>query len=396
MIKKFILLLTMTAQTAWADTANDLTVNGDTYTINTATGWNTFCDMLADNDKGVFDGKTVLLGADITVERMAGGSYHDFTGTFDGQGNTLTVSYGTNDSPIDEDNAAPFRNVEDGCVIKNLNVTGLVCTSKKFASGLVGTQYGTVRIENCRVSTTIHSYTADDGTHGGLVGLIGNNVNAKLTIEGCVFDGKLLTCGTTATTNCAGFVGWKSKNSTLTLSNVLFAPAALTDGETEITSGSATFVRNKAAGTSCYYTRTLGSTENQGSAATIVIPTAADYVPLAVGALVKDYGILQAYAKGLKYDGAYYLNLTEGDANVDGQLTQADCFAIVNYIIGKPSPAFSPDAADMNHDTNVSVSDALIVLKALRHQEGSPDPWGGSDPDDPYDFGAPEFEISTP
>jgi hypothetical protein len=65
--------------------------SGNEYTIYTAAGWDVFCDLLANNDKGIFDGKTVKLGADIEVTRMAGSGYHDFTGTFDGQGHTLTA-----------------------------------------------------------------------------------------------------------------------------------------------------------------------------------------------------------------------------------------------------------------------------------------------------------------
>jgi hypothetical protein len=53
-----------------------------------------FCDLLANNDKSYFSGKTVCLGADIEVSRMAG-SDKPFSGTFDGQGNTLTLNYGT-------------------------------------------------------------------------------------------------------------------------------------------------------------------------------------------------------------------------------------------------------------------------------------------------------------
>ncbi len=125
---------------------------GNTYTIHTATGWDVFCDMLAESDKGIFTGKTVKLGADITVSRIAGADYHDFTGTFDGDGHTLTFNYTTT-----ENYAAPFRNVESGCVIENLHVSGTINTSAMFAAGLVGNQYGAVTIRNCRVSVTIQS-----------------------------------------------------------------------------------------------------------------------------------------------------------------------------------------------------------------------------------------------
>ena len=170
----------------------------NTWSIYKTIGWNTFCDALQNNDKGFFDGKTVKLGADIEVSRMAGASHKDFTGTFDGQGHTLTVSYGTSGSPINEDNAAPFRYVE-GCVIRNLHVTGHIYTSKKNAAGIAGTQYEDVSINNCLSSVTIHSSINDggnnDGIHGGFVANCQNNDevnNTEVTSTSCAFDGKLL------------------------------------------------------------------------------------------------------------------------------------------------------------------------------------------------------------
>ena len=82
--------------------------NTNEYTIKTATGWDIFCDLLEANSKGYFNGKTVKLGANISVTRMAGSDGYEFTGTFDGNGHTLTVSYGSSDSPITEVYAAPF------------------------------------------------------------------------------------------------------------------------------------------------------------------------------------------------------------------------------------------------------------------------------------------------
>ena len=237
----------------------------DTYTISDAAGWDAFCLALQDNDTwNRFSGKTVQLGADITVTRMAGSSGHDFCGTFDGDGHTLTLDYGSASEPFSENNAAPFRNVETGCVIENLHVAGDIYTSAKYAAGIAGTQYGAVTIRNCHVSTVIHSLTAGDGTHGGFVGSNGNGSGSSITIEGCLFDGKLLTEGTTATTDCSGFVGYKSNNRTVTITNSLYAPAAIDEGETEIATG-ATFVRNGSAGTNCYYTRALGTAQGKAT-----------------------------------------------------------------------------------------------------------------------------------
>lgn len=62
-----------------------------------------------------------------------------------------------------EQYAAPFRNVENGCVIENLIVEGVIATSAKNAAGIAGNQSGTVRIRNCRSSVTIQSSVNGDG-----------------------------------------------------------------------------------------------------------------------------------------------------------------------------------------------------------------------------------------
>ena len=293
--------VTYTAEFTKTPIATHFSQEGDSYTIHDATGWDIFCDCLDDNDTyNRFSGKTVVLADDITVTRMAGGADHDFKGIFDGQGHTLTVAYGTADSPVsDDDKAAPFRNVESGCVIKNLHTQGTIYTSKKYAGGIVGTQYGTVRLENCRSSVTINSMTAGDGTHGGLVGRNGSSSSAKLTIDGCVFDGKILSVGDDPTTNCAGFVGYKGNNVTIT--NSIYAPKALEADETEPAGNSATFVRNGSAGANCYYTRTLGTA--QGKQAYTI--TAGDDVTLGLTGEATEYGVsgITAYAgsNGIKY-----------------------------------------------------------------------------------------------
>ena len=309
------------------------TNNGDgTYTIGTATGWDVFCDSLQYNDKGYFTGKTVKLGANISVSRMAGSAYHDFTGTFNGQGNTLTFTYTATAAY-----AAPFRYVEGPSAtvhasIQNLNVkstvtgtnwrhlsgliglsgsnvdvnncnvevhitstkssdnelypsglmsqctgpvtisgctvTGEIATNGKYAAGILGIVQGTstiAQITNCVSSVTINSSTAGDGTHGGFVAV---SYPGSTTIEGCLFNGKLLTVGTTDTKDCGGFVGWRTTG-TVTISNSLYAPAALANGETEVKFDetedypSATFVRNGSAGTNCYYTRALGTAQGK-------------------------------------------------------------------------------------------------------------------------------------
>ena len=262
--------ITLTAQ--WIPDPDDFAVSsdGNTYTIKSAAGWGVFCDALQDNDTyNRFSGKTVKLGADITVSRMAGSDHHDFCGTFDGDGHTLTFNYGTSGSYASDEYAAPFHYVSnvgsEPATIKNLHVTGHIYTSAKYAAGLIAQHWGTVNVENCRVSTVIHSSVNGDGTHGGFEA----ECKGVLNITGCVFDGKLLTTTTNGTFNCGGFVGWHNGGTT-NISNSLYAPAAIATGEREVGPGtagqnpSATFGRNAVNSiANSYYTRTLGTAQGK-------------------------------------------------------------------------------------------------------------------------------------
>lgn len=210
--------------------------------ISSATDWNNFCDVIDGGDKQ--DGVTVNLLADITVTRMA---TKTFSGTFEGHGYTLTFNY-----TATADNAAPFAYIT-GATIRNLHTTGTINTAYKFAAGLVAISNGGT-IENCRSSVIINS-TAGDGTHGGLVG---DSYQGTLTINNCLFDGKMLGTNTHA---CGGIVGWH-KQGTLNISNTLFAPAEMTIQ----TTGGAIFARNGVSNlTNCYYISNWAAATMQGT-----------------------------------------------------------------------------------------------------------------------------------
>ena len=264
--------------------------NGDgSYTIKTAIGWNVFCDLLTDNAMGYFSGKTVRLGADITVTRMAGGSNHAFTGTFDGGGHTLTLAYGTADAPVDAQFVAPFvETANDGehqPTFRNLTIAGSIydgytASADHNVGGLIGHLFGTVTIEHCTSLVEIHAKVGA----GGFVGLCEHSVSFNdchsaavirsadgsnsgfvawsrasaytIAFTGCLFDGKLLQQNGSGSYN-GGFIGWTGSTKTVTITNSLCAPAPLADGETMASSGSATFARGWNAtttATNCYYT----------------------------------------------------------------------------------------------------------------------------------------------
>ena len=193
---------------------------GTEYTIHTAAGWGVFCDCLQDNDTyNRFSGKTVKLDADITVTRMAGGSGHEFTGTFDGDGHTLTVSISSSDSY-----AAPFREIM-GATIRNLKVSGTV-SGHKHSAGLVSYARGADSsventIENCLVATDVSTIVDTDGDCY-LGGIVGHGFNCKLTIRGCAFTGSL----TSPHNYTGGLQGWSDGN-TLILEDDIFAASSV-------------------------------------------------------------------------------------------------------------------------------------------------------------------------
>ena len=262
-----LLALLLSTTTAWADSAFG---GGDgsaknPYIITTSDHWNQLGEDVAAGTN--YSGKYFRLDEDITVTTMLGTGNNGndakpFRGTFDGNGHTLTVNYeATSDVAT-----APFRFITSA-TIKNLHVDGTITTAYRHAAGLAGRAYGTTLIQGCRVSTVIKSSVAGDGTHGGIVSIKPDWTTAHLTIDACVFDGKILTTGTTATTHCGGFVGYTSYGS-LTITNSIYAPATPANGETAVISEK-TFYRSpaKGAGTitmaNCYYTETMGEAQGK-------------------------------------------------------------------------------------------------------------------------------------
>ena len=230
----------VTLYAKWTPDPAQFSQDGDTYTIKTTEGWNVFCDLLAENDKGYFSGKTVRLGADITVTRMAGGDNHEFTGTFDGGGKTLTVNYAnTGNNTM----TAPFSYV-DGATIQNLIVGGTISGTAYRAAGIIGETVNTTsHITNCVSNVDISS-----GRYTG-----GFSIGGNVEIEGCVFNGKI-----NGTDRSGGFIGYSY--SAQVIKNSLFAPQ---DGSS-ISGG--TFYFNgggDVAPVNSYYTQALGTAQGK-------------------------------------------------------------------------------------------------------------------------------------
>ena len=290
----------------------------DPYQISSTADWNRLADLV--NGGKSYAGVYFRQTADISVNTMVG-NYTDavdtrrpFSGTYDGDGHTLTVTYNTTTQ-----RTAPFSYV-DGVSIRNLRIAGTITTTQKYAAGFIGKSDGDVTFFNCRSSVEIHSSVSGDGTHGGFAGSLdlNNSKNNTATFEGCVFDGKLLG---SSTNNCGGFIGWCNLTAGVYLVHSLYAPQEVTIG----TSGCKTFMRtSKSTFTTNtgYYISTLG--EAQGKQARSI--TGASGVTVTPANTETYYNVsgIRSYGTGISYSGVLYgsngdaisLNLTHADAPV--------------------------------------------------------------------------------
>ena len=279
----------------------------DPYLIASEEDWNTLADKVAGgkNYADTYFRQT----DDISVTNMVGEySSHPFSGIYDGDGHTLTVTYNTT-----AELTAPFRCAR-GATIKNLHTAGTITTTQKQAAGLIGCAYDANTILNCRSSVEINSSVNGDGTHGGFIGSIdgsSSNPVKYVIIEGCIFDGRLLGSNTS---DCGGFVGWCSegKKVQLDVRNSLYAPQEVTIHINESTWGDRTFARgllSLISITNSYYTQSLGVV--QGKQAYSI--TAGSGVTVTNAGAATEYNVsgITSYGTGIKYNGVLYAG--EGD-----------------------------------------------------------------------------------
>ena len=215
------------------------------YLIATADDWNLLATRVSEGN--TYSGEYFQLTNDIAISTMVGLSDHNFNGTFDGAGNTITATLSS-----DAACCAPFA-YTFGATIKNLHTSGTITTTGDNAGGVVG-RNGTASLTLTNVSSdmTINSTKANGG-------LVGYTINA--TISGCAFTGKLLS---ESSRRIGGFVGWKSNTtgSYLTITDCVFDPAEVTNGN----SSSKTFAAyggGTVTITNCYYTQAVSADQGK-------------------------------------------------------------------------------------------------------------------------------------
>ena len=232
------------------------------YLLSSAQDWKDFAAIV---NSGTNPAANAKMTADIDLgddQTMIGSYATRYSGTFDGQGHTLTFNYNTTSMIIETGQsylgAAPFRDIE-GATIRNLRTAGSITADKIGASGLVGWAYGTNTIENCWSDVNIASSNNTADTFTGFVAFMyGTSIN----ITDCIFTGRIQS---TCKKSHSGFIGYHySGTSALTNCLVILDEGSDTNQYNDWIITFFTFDRfareDQSTGsyTNCYYYRDFG------------------------------------------------------------------------------------------------------------------------------------------
>ena len=216
------------------------------YRIFTADDWNLLATRVSEGNS--YQNIYFKQELDIAVTTMVGDQTHPFCGDYNGHEHKLTFT-----ADVSENYAAPFRHVK-GATIHSLVVDGSIATSAAYAGGLVSMADSALTVTDCRVSTDL-SFSGTDIKSGGIVGC----ANGTVTMDGCLYDGDLT--GSSTWTNFGGFVWSQEAESSVTITNSLFAPASFAGYGANIHPFVCGVNEAKTAFTDSYYIAPLTSTQ---------------------------------------------------------------------------------------------------------------------------------------
>ena len=254
----FLLALVLTMPT-WAQGGSGN--ESETITIASKEDWKAFCDRVnsgqttlnAKLTKDVDLGEEIVMAGTKDLYSPGYNNYFYYTGTFDGQGHTLSFSWDAGS----RDDIAPFKYVKDA-TIKNLRTQGKITTKGDGLSGMVYAAFGTTTLTGCISDVDI------TGGNGGwyvsqAAGMVKAVVSgASVQITDCLVKGSITDNADESERGMAGFV--LSNIGTYTLTRCLYV------GKNNATNNgySNTFGAENgisATFTDCYYLNTCGKAQ---------------------------------------------------------------------------------------------------------------------------------------
>ena len=389
--------------------------------ISSEAEWNTFAQNVSNGTS--YEGKTVMLGADINVLTMAGMNEKPFCGTFDGNGHTISINLRGGGEGL-----ALFYTI-DGATIQNVNVTGTINSSYHRPATFAAFVEGSSTIRNCWSSVVITStYNSDWIDCGAFVARV--STDATLTMTDCAFTGSVTYNENTF--SGGSMVAYTQPDAIVNLTNCLYSPTALS--LTVIKYNPHIFVSGDERGnlTNCYYNAVAKASilENEGIDASdmstielaealgsnwevsgnLVLPKFISDPdiknPIFEGVTIKNVAptVVSSNDGAVSFTGSYnpvnlgnegdnsklYLgtdnklhhpdnNLTigscraffqigygaslVGDVNGDGDVDISDVVALVNIILSDETEENS--SADVNGDGSVDISDVVALVNII-------------------------------
>ncbi|MBE6529424.1 MAG: hypothetical protein E7680_02325, partial [Ruminococcaceae bacterium] len=197
-----------------------------------------------------FAGKTIKLGADVALNGRIGAiSAKPFSGNFDGQGHTVTITQSFTNSDAGAGLFSFIRVPADGSVtVENVHVTGTVSSTVNtdnyygYFGGLIGAvdagksgNGGELNVTNCWVTTRLNLNNTRHWAIGGLIGFTRHEDNLKpltINIDSCLWDGVINSAP--AISYGGGLIGYTGNNKagrtlTINISKTVVAGTIMTN-----------------------------------------------------------------------------------------------------------------------------------------------------------------------
>ena len=278
--------------------------------IATVNDWIEFCTSFNYFDDD-YAGVTVNMTADVgPVSTMVGTAAHPFKGTFNGNGHTLTIGFGTEDAYYSEE-CAPFFRIQNA-TIENLVIEGSIYGAAMHNGGLVNEAFGNGNlIRNCVSRVSLHSNRGNDCSNAGFVGELNSN-GSLVTFQGCAFTGEMVGPGAR---NWGGFVGWRywetNNHNSVSFANCLCAPTTVEIDVETSGSNSRVFSRSTnnttegATYTNCYYTRLVQAADGGKQARSITAVPDVSMVNAGEASSSTTLGVV-GYGTGIKFENVNY------------------------------------------------------------------------------------------
>ena len=208
---------------------------GNPYEIGTTEQWDAFATIV--NKTNGQKNAWAILTADITFTKnhqqpgenpsfsfSHTNSNEAYTGTFDGQGHTITMNFSEKGgSGGNQDTRGGLFWHVNGATIKNLKVAGVIRTYNNECATIVQHSGGNVTLQNCESNVRLYNVSnADKSNFGGLIGSNGESTNN--TISNCYAHSAYLTENEITITESGGLWG---QLSSVTVNNSFAAPQSI-------------------------------------------------------------------------------------------------------------------------------------------------------------------------